>query len=68
MTKDINMNISSISVDEFVKEMSGLFVPVIKNGMPVEDIPAAMLWGAPGVGKSDGVSEFAHELGKLTGK
>lgn len=33
-----------------------------------EDIPAVMLWGAPGVGKSDGIRTLAKRLEEITGK
>lgn len=68
MNKDINMNIPSVSVDEFVDEMMAVYVPVIKAGIPMEDIPATMLWGAPGVGKSQGVAELADRLANVTGR
>jgi hypothetical protein len=68
MTEDINMNIPSVSVDEFVDEMMSVYIPVINAGIPVSNIPAAMLWGAPGVGKSAGIEELAEKLGRETGK
>ena len=68
MSNDINMNIPSVSVDDFVEEMTRVYVPTIKAGYPINMIPAAMLWGPPGVGKSDGVREFADRLGTATDK
>lgn len=68
MSNDINMNIPSVSVDDFVEEMTRVYVPTIKAGYPINMIPAAMLWGPPGVGKSDGVREFADRLGTAADK
>lgn len=62
MTEDINMNIPSVSVDEFVDEMMSVYIPVINAGIPVSNIPAAMLWGAPGVGKSAGMRSLPKSL------
>ena len=45
MSNDINMNIPSVSVDDFVEEMTRVYVPTIKAGYPINMIPAAMLWG-----------------------
>jgi len=39
--------------------------PYYKTGIP---IPAVMLWGQPGVGKSEGVKRMAEKLAKETGK
>ena len=68
MSNDINMNIPSVSVDDFVEEMTRVYVPTIKAGYPINMIPAAMLWGPPGVGKSQAVRRIAKEIGEKTGK
>ena len=50
-----------------VNEMVDLFVPLYTNGSP-KDKPTKMLWGPPGIGKSQGVRAFARALAIATGK
>lgn len=47
MSNDISMNIPSVSVDDFVDEMTRVYVPTIKAGYPINMIPAAMLCNSP---------------------
>lgn len=61
-------NISVLSVDAAVKTLSGFFKNAINSGVDFKTIPSVMLWGAPGVGKSQGVREIASVLEKETGK
>lgn len=61
-------NISVLSVDAAVKTLSGFFKKAINSGVDFKTIPSVMLWGAPGVGKSQGVREIASVLEKETGK
>lgn len=46
-------------------EIVNILSPVYAAG---EEIPSVMLWGAPGVGKSDGIKSLAKKLHELTGK
>ena len=46
-------------------KLSKTLVPLYSAGVPV---PTVMLWGPPGVGKSEGVRSMAKELEKETGK
>ena len=41
---------------------------VISKGLPIRLLPSVMLWGAPGVGKSQGVREIAKEIEFQTDK
>ena len=62
------INIPSLSVKELINEMSALYNAVIQSGISFKEVPAAMLWGAPGVGKSEAVYQVAANLEKATGK
>ena len=44
------------------------YANIIGKGVPVWAFPASMLWGAPGIGKSKGILQFASLLGEMTGK
>lgn len=47
-------------------EIVGILAPLYAHSQ--EDVPAVMLWGPPGVGKSDGIKTLAEEVEKLSGK
>lgn len=61
-------SIPELSVGAVVEELTGLYVAAIKAGVPFTNIPAPFLWGAPGVGKSDGVKQLAKGIEYETGK
>lgn len=63
-----NMNIPTMSVSDAVEQLSALYVNAIKVKMPFKALPTPFLWGAAGVGKSDGVKQLADKLSKETGK
>lgn len=66
---DIKMtNIPSMAVDKMVNQLSEAYSTVINNGLPIRTMPSVMLWGPPGVGKSQAVREIANEIGVRTGK
>lgn len=68
MKSNQNMNIPTISVDMMVNRLGGLYASAINRGLPVKEIPSSFLWGAPGVGKSDGVRQIADKITAETGK
>ncbi len=68
MFSNQNMNIPALSVDMMVNRLGGLYVSAINGGMPIRAIPSAFLWGAPGVGKSDGVRQIASKIERETGR
>ena len=61
-------NVSVISVDDMVKQLSTSYSKLINNNIPVKTMPSVMLWSAPGLGKSQGVREIAKEIEINTGK
>lgn len=66
---DIKMtNIPSMAVGKMVNQLSEAYSTVINNGLPIRTMPSVMLWGPPGVGKSQAVREIANEIGARTGK
>lgn len=60
--------IPSLSVSAMAERLGGLYASAINSGMPLRDLPSAFLWGAPGIGKSDGVRQAAAVIEKQTGK
>lgn len=61
-------NIPSMSVDKIVDYLSAAYTALILSGIPVKTFPAVMLWGAPGVGKSQAMRQVALEIERKTGK
>ena len=69
MTQDIKLsNIPCMPVDQMVDELSEAYCAIINDGNQVKMMPSVMLWGAPGVGKSQGVRQIAKEIEARTGK
>lgn len=55
-------DIPSMSVDKMVEKLSNAYIEIIKKGLPVKTMPSVMLWGPPGVGKSQAVRQIAKEI------
>ena len=61
-------NIPLMNVRKMVDKLSHAYSIVIKNRLPVKTMPSVMLWGPPGVGKSQAVRQIAKEIERDTGK
>ena len=61
-------NVPSMSVDKVVDYLSAAYTTMILSGVPVKTFPSVMLWGAPGVGKSQAMRQIAWEIEQNTGK
>lgn len=57
-------NIPKMSVDDAVTKLSSAYISVIKSKLPVKTMPSVMLWGPPGVGKSQGVRQIGSKIEK----
>ncbi|MBR3837737.1 MAG: AAA family ATPase [Clostridia bacterium] len=62
------LNIPTFTVEEMVERLSFLYENAVLRGIRFQKLPTPFLWGAPGVGKSDGVRQLAQRLEKATGK
>lgn len=60
--------IVGMSPAAMVKQLGNLYANTIQRGVPVYKVPAVMLWGMPGVGKSQGVKQLADYIHAATGK
>lgn len=63
MAKNESMNIITMKVNEMVN----LMTPLYASSLPKE-IPSLMLWGPPGIGKSQSIRAISDKLEKMTGK
>ena len=69
MNVSIDMpGIPTMGVGELVRSLAGLYSGAILEGTPLGSLPAPMLWGPPGVGKSQGVRELAEAIEDRTGR
>ena len=66
--KEMPANMPVMSVDKFVELLSDSYICVINNDLSPKMLPSVMLWGPPGVGKSQGVRQIAKEIERGTGK
>lgn len=64
---DIN-NLPAMPVGNLVRTLTNTYSSVINNGMSVKLLPSVMLWGPPGVGKSQAVRQVAKGIEESTGK
>lgn len=61
-------NVPAVNVGEAVARLADMYSSVINSGRGVDAVPSVMLWGAPGVGKSQGVRQMAARIEEATGK
>jgi len=59
---------STMSAREVSEHIARLIKGVVKLGLPGNYLPAIMLWGPPGVGKSDAIKQAAVSVERSAGK
>lgn len=59
---DTKIDFSSISVEKTIASLECLLGNAVEKGLAMKSVPAAMLWGPPGVGKSQGICQLAQRL------
>jgi hypothetical protein len=65
---NVNTNVTVISIGKAIEQLGAAFIKLINADLPVALLPSVMLWGAPGIGKSQGVRQLAEKIEKGTGK
>ena len=58
----------ALNVNQMVSMLSKTYISLLSSRIPFKEFPSVMLWGPPGVGKSQGVREIASEIEKKTDK
>lgn len=67
--KEIKMtNSSALTVNKALEMLSLCYCSAINSGHPIKELPSVMLWGSPGVGKSQLVQQLKNEIEVKTGK
>lgn len=61
-------DVPSMTGDNLTKKLSNVYIKIIENNLPLKTVPSVMLWGPPGVGKSQSVHQIAANITKATGK
>jgi replication-associated recombination protein RarA len=62
----IDIETTTITVNDTVEMLSNTYISTIKSHTPFKRIPSVMLWGPPGVGKSQGVRQIAEKIQEMT--
>lgn len=68
MGNTVSTNLPIMSIERTVNMLSGSYLSVIKAGLSPKALPSVMLWGPPGVGKSQAVRQIAKIIGAESGK
>lgn len=65
---EIESGLYAVNINEMTDMLSNAYISLIKSGTAFSEFPSVMLWGPPGVGKSQGVRAIAKNIEEKTGK
>ena len=68
MASTVSTNLPILSVERTVDLLSGSYLSVLNANRSPKVIPSVMLWGPPGVGKSQAVRQIAKNIENGSGK
>ena len=70
MSRDnqVSTNMPVLSVEKTIRTLSRSYTSVIGKGLSPKILPSVMLWGPPGVGKSQAVRQIGKDIEAETGK
>ena len=68
MSNTKTANIPTMNINKIVHELSSVYSSIINQNLPLKTVPSVMLWGPPGVGKSQAIKQIAQEIEESTGK
>jgi len=57
-----SLNLPVLSINKTVDILSSLYIRAIEQKVSPKEVPSVMLWGPPGVGKSQAVRQVAREI------
>lgn len=65
---EARVNMPVLSVESTIHHLSNIYCGIVKKGISPKVLPSIMLWGPPGVGKSQAIRQIAKNIKKETGK
>lgn len=65
---EARVNMPILSVEKTIEHLSKSYCEIIRKGISPKALPSVMLWGPPGVGKSQAIRQIAKDIKKKTGK
>lgn len=65
---ETRVNMPILSVEKTIKHLSNVYCEIVRKGISPKVLPSVMLWGPPGVGKSQAIRQIAKDIKKKTGK
>ena len=63
-----NNDMPTVNINTVIDKLSLVYSKAILNNIPLKKIPSVMLWGPPGVGKSQAIRQIGKEIEQSTGK
>lgn len=60
--------IPALSVESVIDTLSSTFISTVRAGLSPKMLPSVMLWGPPGIGKSQAVRQIAKRIERECGK
>lgn len=68
-SKEIKLtSVPEMTVGKAVEKFSKAYSKIINSGAGIKSFPSVMLWGPPGIGKSQAIRQMAKEIEINTGK
>ena len=61
-------NIPQMNVNRIISTLKDAYCAIIHAGQQLKLLPSVMLWGPPGIGKSQAIRQLATEIQQSTGK
>lgn len=69
LNNNVNLgNVPVVNVSNAVDKLSAMYTSFIKKGLDLTGVPSVMMWGPPGIGKSQAVAQIASRIERDTGK
>ncbi len=65
---ETRVNMPVLSVERTIDNLSKIYCEIVRKNISPKVLPSVMLWGPPGVGKSQAIRQIAKNIKKSTGK
>ena len=65
---EVASDLPAVGASKLVDMLSEAYVSLIRSGQPFSMMPSVMLWGQPGIGKSQAVRQIAQRVASQSGR